>query len=654
MSVAGKSGINKITVASLLITLGIVYGDIGTSPLYVMAAILKSATEITPDFVIGAVSCIIWTLTLQTTIKYVIITLRVDNKGEGGILALYALIRKKKGSIFIFAIIGASTIIADGFITPSITVVSAVEGLRIDIPTIPVIPIVIAIISFLFFFQQFGTSKIGKFFGPVMVVWFVMLAVLGISHLADYPAIFKSFNPYYAIKLLALHPKAMLILGAVFLCTTGAEALYSDLGHCGLRNIRISWIFVKSALIINYLGQGAWVLANAESITSTTNPFFAIMPQWFTLTGVIISTFAAIIASQALISGCYTIISEAIHLNFWPKVRILYPTEIRGQMYIPMVNWMLYFACVFVVLFFQKSSNMEVAYGLSITISMLMTTVLLVMYLHKRVNIILLSIFFVVYMVIQGAFFVANLHKFFEGGWFTVMMSSFLCLLMYIWYKSRLIKLRYTHFVKVKDYAEVLKDLRNDLTIPKYATNLIYLTRAATSSEIESKIFYSIINKQPKRADKYFVLHIHVSDEPRRMQYSIECLIPDVLYRIEFRIGFRINPKVNLFFRQVIEEMVYYNEFDLLSNYPSLRKHDIAGDFRFVLIDRIQTYDYDFSSFEQFTLKISDVIRKIGINDIKAFGLDTSNIVVEKVPLIVKGVTGVRLSRVQPVVPFKE
>jgi len=648
MSSSGNSNINKLSLAGIIVTMGIVYGDIGTSPLYVMSAILKGASVITPDYIVGAVSCIIWTLFLQTTIKYVLITLRVDNKGEGGILALYALLRKKKGYIFLFAILGASSIIADGFITPSITVVSAVEGLQITSPGIPVIPIVIGILTVLFVFQQFGTNKIGRLFGPVMFIWFIMLAVLGTSHIIEYPYIFKSFNPYYGLKLLFTSPSAFFIMGAVFLCTTGAEALYSDLGHCGLKNIRISWVFVKISLIINYLGQGAWVISHPSEIIAGTNPFFAIMPSWFLFTGVIISTFAAVIASQALISGSYTIISEAIHLNFWPKVKVLYPSDVRGQMYIPMVNWMLYFACVFVVLFFQKSSNMEAAYGLTITLSMIMTTSLLVYYFYKRINIFLLILFFVVYMTIEGAFLIANLHKFFDGGWFTILMSGIFFFIMYNWYKGRQIKIRYTQFVKIKDYAEVLKDLKNDETITKYATNLIYLTRADYSTDIESKIIYSIINKQPKRADKYWFVHVHVLDEPKTMEYSIECLIPDVLYRIEFRIGFKVSPKVNLFFRQAVEEMVYYKEFDLLSNYPSLRKHEIPADFRFVLISRIQTYDYEFSTFEQFVMKISDIIRNIGISDIKAFGLDTSNVLEEKVPLIVKGMPDVRLKRVQP------
>lgn len=638
----------KLTAAGLIITLGIVYGDIGTSPLYVMKAIIAGASGIPgPNFIFGAISCIIWTLTLQTTVKYVLITLRADNNGEGGIFALYALIRKKRRWLYFLAIAGGAALLADGIITPSITVVSAVEGLRIHNPDISVLPIALVIIVLLFTIQRFGTSFLGKSFGPIMFIWFLMLGVLGLQYIIQYPEIFKAFNPYYAYRLLMYYPHGFLLLGAVFLCTTGAEALYSDLGHCGLANIRISWIFVKAMLILNYLGQGAWILMNASKLHALSNPFFNIMPAWFLTTGIVISTLAAVIASQALISGSYTIISEAIQLNFWPKVRISYPTNLKGQMYIGSVNWSLMLACIFVVLFFRESSNMEAAYGLSITITMLMTSFLMVFYLIRvRVKQIYVGFFYITYLIIEGSFLVANLHKFPNGGWFTVMMAGLIFFIMFVWFRAREIKKSFTRFDLISTYSEVLTALSHDKTVPKFATNLVYLTRADRNTEIESKVMYSIIYKQPKRADMYWFLHIHIVDSPHTLEYHVEKLIPGVLTRVEFRIGFKVNPRINLYFRQVLDELVRNGEMNPISNYDSLREHEIPADFRFVLINRIQNYDFDFRSFNQFIMDTYSVLKGLGTSDVRAYGLDTSSVLVEKVPLNVALAHDDRLKRI--------
>jgi KUP system potassium uptake protein len=625
---------HKLSLAGLLITLGIVYGDLGTSPLYVMKAILTSAGHINEAFILGAISCIFWTLTLQTTVKYVLLTLRADNKGEGGIFSLYALVRRKAKWAFIFAIIGGSTLLADGIITPAITVTSAVEGLRFVNHNLPVLPIILVIITALFTIQQFGTRFLGKVFGPTMVIWFSMLAIIGIWQITSYPAVLKAFNPIYAYKLLVEYPGGFFILGAVFLATTGAEALYSDLGHCGLRNIQISWIFVKSSLILNYLGQGAWILTHPELINGTVNPFYAAMPSWFLITGILIATAASVIASQALISGSYTIVSEAILLNFWPKLKISYPAAFKGQMYISSINWMLFICCVFVILYFRESSNMEAAYGLSITITMLMTTVLLAKYLQlKHVSPVFLFLLLAVYFSIEGSFLFSNLQKFTHGGWVTIMIAGFLIIVMFVWYKGREIKKGFTAFVKIKDYEKVLTDLRNDTTLPLYANNLVYLTRADYSTDIESKIIYSLINKSPKRANKYWFIHVHVLDEPWTLEYSVESLVPDVINRVEFRIGFKIQPRVNLYFKQVIEEMKLNHECELESSYPSLKKHGIPGDFKYVIIDRIQNYDFNFAPFDQLIMDIYAILKKVGISDVRAYGLDTSSVLVEHVPL---------------------
>jgi KUP system potassium uptake protein len=626
---AGK--ISTLSFAGLIITLGIVYGDIGTSPLYVMRAIASSVTTIDTNFILGALSCIIWTLTLQTTVKYVIITLRADNKGEGGIYSLFALVRRKMPKAYIFAIIGGSTLLADGIITPAITVTSAVEGLQMVQKQLPVIPIVLTIITCLFIIQQFGTKKIGSSFGPIMTLWFMTLAILGVNQIVELPLVFKAFNPYYAVRLIAEHPSAMLVMGAVFLCITGVEALYSDLGHCGLKNIQISWIFVKLALILNYLGQGAYLLRNGFN---GDNPFFSIMPQWFVLPGIILATAAAIIASQALISGSFTLISVASSLNLWPNIKRKYPTNIKGQIYIPSVNWFLFFGVVFVVLFFQESSNMEAAYGLSVNLTLLTTTILVTFYLmSKKVNPILIALFSLSFLFIEGLFLYANLLKFKHGGWLTLTLASLFFIVKYGWYNARKIRNRHITFTNINEYIPIICDLSKDKEVPKYATNLVYMTRANNPDEIESKIIYSILNKQPKRADTYWFLHVDKLDEPDTFAYEVTEMVPGIIRRIDFRLGFKIEPRVNLYFHQVLEEMKALNEIDLVSHYKSLRKYNITADFLFIMIDRVPNYDIDFSPFDKLMMVFYSIFRKLGISEVKSLGLDSTNIIVEKVPL---------------------
>jgi KUP system potassium uptake protein len=648
MSVKSHSGqLSRLTFTGLIITLGIVYGDLGTSPLYVFRAIVNGAGGISKEVIYGGISCIFWTLTLQTTIKYVIITLRADNKGEGGILSLYALIRKKAKWAFVFAIVGGSTLLADGIITPAITVVSAVEGLQMVNSSIPILPIVLIIITTLFAIQQFGTNKLGESFGPIMFVWFTMLGTLGIVQIFKSPVIFESLNPIYAYRLLALHPGGYLLLGAVFLCTTGADALYSDLGHCGLRNIRASWIYVKIALVLNYMGQGAWLLSHPETDTFMINPFYSIMPTWFLMTGIVVATIAAIIASQAMITSSFTIISEAILLNFWPKVQINYPTQVKGQMYVPSVNRFLWLACILVILFFQKSINMEAAYGLTINITMLMTTMLMALYLYYSKLPSFVSIFFIgLYFIIEGTFLASNLNKFTHGGWATFLIAGVMFSIMFIWYRGRSIKNRFISFSKIGNYLEWFTDLKHDESVPKYATNLVYLTKANYKQDIESKVIFSIFNKQPKRADIYWLIHIDILDEPHTMSYKVETLVPDTLIRVDFKLGFKVQTRINLYFKQVIQELLRNNEIDITSRYDSLRKHHVPGDFKFVIIDRIQNYDFDFKAFEQFIMDVYSVLKNIGVSDTKAYGLDTSNVYIEKVPLQFDEDTPTRLRRI--------
>lgn len=542
---------HRLSVMSLLVTLGIVYGDIGTSPLYVMRAIIGATPVVTADYIIGAVSCIIWTLTIQTTLKYVVLALRADNNGEGGILALYALVRKHgRRWLYLLAIIGASTLVADGVITPSITVLSAIEGLRTYEPSTPVIPIAIAILTVLFFIQQYGTSAIGKLFGPLMLLWFSMIGLLGLAHVGDSWVILKAFNPWYAVRLLATSPEWFLILGAVFLCTTGAEALYSDLGHCGKQNIRVSWVFVKTMLICNYLGQGAWIIAHAGQLAPGTNPFYAIMPHAFLPVGITMATIAAIVASQALISGSFTIFSEAMNLHFWPRQRIKYPTDIKGQLYIPFINISLYVLCIIVILFFQTSSNMEAAYGLAITVTMLMTTLLLGCYLKQnkmRQSIVIPVISF--FVVLESIFFVANLAKFMHGGWVTMLLAGTICLVMYVWYNADKIRSTFVEHRDIRKYYDILSDIKADTSISKFATNVVYMSRFGGKYDVEQKVLYSIINKHPMRADHYILLHTDYEDTPNERSYDFYELIPGTLYRINLHLGFRVQPYVNLYLR---------------------------------------------------------------------------------------------------------
>lgn len=638
----------KLSFLGIVVTIGIVFGDIGTSPLYVMNALIDG-TRNTPDFIIGAISCVIWTLTFQTTIKYVLITLRAHNNGEGGIFSLYALLRKKKRFVYLFAIIGGATFLANGVLTPSITVTSAVEGLRMINPDIPVVYIVLIIFLVLFTFQQFGTDRLGISFGPIMFAWFTVLGLLGISEILKYPAILLAFNPYYVYVFLSQFPEGFILLGAVFLCTTGAEALYSDLGHCGYKNIQMSWVFVKTTLILNYLGQGAWVLQNPDITTGTTNPFYAIMPEWFLLPGIILATLASVIASQALISGTFTLISEAVILNFWPKLRIEHPTDIKGQMYIPFINWMLFVMCCFVEVFFQESAKMEAAYGLAITITMLMTTILVTYHLHlnKNRNFLTISLFLVVFLIIEFSFLFANIHKFVNGGWFTILLSFIFGLVMFVWFRAREIKNRFLQFVRFSQFSNVISDLEKDEKVPLFASNLVYLTKADKSTDIERKIIYSILNKFPKRADRYWFIHVNYTDEPSTKEYLVTKLIPDIAFRIDFNIGFKISPKINVFFRKVIDDMINSKEVEIISSFPSLRKHKISGDFKFVLIDRIHTQDLDLRFMDRLIMNLYEIINKISIPESRSFGLDTSVVIDEKVPLRTKPGSRVVLHRVK-------
>ena len=648
-----KAAYKKASFAGLLVALGIIYGDIGTSPLYTFQTILTEGGGVNRGLVFGSISCIFWTLTLQTTFKYVIITLQADNHGEGGVFSLYALVRRYGKNLVYPAIIGAGTLLADGIITPPITVTSAIEGLSmvkgLEEHIVPgnnlVLEIVLIILLMLFIFQRFGTKVVGGSFGPFMLIWFAMLGVLGIRQIFQYPGIIEALNPIYGIRLLLEHPKGFWLLGAVFLCTTGAEALYSDLGHCGRKNIQVSWIFVKITLVLNYLGQGAWALIQNRADLGGINPFFAIVPHWFLLPSILIATTASIIASQALISGSFTLISEAISLGFWPRVKVKYPTNISGQIYIPSINWILFTGCILVVIYFKTSEAMTAAYGFSITVAMLMTTLLMFYFLRyvKRYPFWIVGAIVTVFVCVETSFFIANAVKLLKRLFFLVFEIG-LITTMYVWYNARKITLRMLKFVSLKDYLPLLEKLSNETGIPKFSTHIVYLTKSDSQKLIEKRIIDSIFSHNRKRADIYWFINIGRADDPYTMEYSAAEILKNKVVRVDFLLGFRIQPRIGLLLKKVVEEMINNKEIEIDSPYP-LVNADVLNDFRFVILERFLSYDNEFSFRKGFILNTYFSIIKLARSDSAAYGIDSDQAVVEKVPLVVAPITNLSIKR---------
>ena len=637
--------IKKVTFAGVLIALGIVFGDLGTSPLYTYKAIIGGRT-ISEELILGSVSAIFWTLTFQTTLKYVLITMRADNNGEGGIFSLYALIRRHAKWLIWPAIIGASFMIADSLITPPISVTSAIEGLKGVQPDIPILPITIVILVVLFLLQRTGTSIIGKFFGPAMVVWFCMIAVLGFANLVKDPSVLKAINPLYTFRLLTMHPDGFWVLGGVFLCTTGAEALYADMGHVGRKNIQVAWILIKVSLLLCYFGEAALLKNHLGQTLNNIDPFYGLVPGWFLIPSVVISTAATIIASQALISGTYTLINEAIRLNVWPKLRTAFPSELRGQVYIPSINWMMMAGCIGMVLYFRESSNMEAAFGLSVTLTMLMTTVLLSYYLHaKRYPQLFTIAVVVVYLSIELTFLVANMKKFAHGGWLTLLVGLLLITTMYIWQAGGKLKGKYKKYLRLDKFIPSVIELSNDTSVPKFATNLVYLTLADKPGAIEQRIIESIFCQQPKRAEIYWLVHVDVDDAPYTMSYTTEVLAPQDLIYVRFRLGFRVVPRINLYFKKIVNEMVANHEVAFNKNYCMIEEHGACGDFRFVVMKSFLSFENQLPFWKNLMMRLYFILDKISLPETEAFGLDYNNVVVERVPLVVQEIRDLQLKR---------
>jgi len=649
----------KLSSAGLIIAMGIIYGDIGTSPLYVFNAISHNR-EISHALIVGSLSCIIWTLTLITTIKYVWLILRADNNGAGGTFALYALVKRRKKWLVIPAMIGGAALLADGIITPPISITSAIEGLHEleplrNLTESTIMLIVLSILCLFFFIQQFGTSSIGKLFGPIMLIWFSLLGVLGAMNLGAELRVFEAINPWHAIQFVANYPEAIWLIGAVFLCTTGAEALYSDLGHCGRKNIRYSWIFVKSCLLLNYFGQGAHLLASYEGKVLTDafrqsngiNAFYDLMPSWFVIPGVIIASLAAIIASQAMISGSFTLISEAIRLNLWPKMKINFPSDEKGQIYIPGMNWLIFVGCVFVVFYFRSSSNMEAAYGLAIITTMISTTILFSHYMvRKRVNALWIYLFLIGFLFIESIFLISNIKKFPEGGYITFIITALLFAVMYVWHKARKIKNSLVNFVRLDEYVHDLQVLQSNEDIEPYATHLIYLTSANNSNEIEEKIVNSILMKKPKRALIYWFIHVDTQDDPYTSEYLVKQIVPNEIIRVDFNLGFRVEQRIDVMFRRVVRDLLESKEINIHESTIGLEHTDGLGDFSFIVMPKFLSHDNDLPLRKRITMKLYFLLKKFSLHEEESFGLDMSNVQLEHIPLVVAPVKNLNMMRV--------
>ena len=637
---------HPLTTAGVLVSLGIIYGDIGTSPLYVYKAIIGPRL-ITEELVLGGMSCIFWTLTLITTFKYIYLALNADNKGEGGIFALYALVRRYKAAWVIFpAIIGCATLIADGFITPAISISSAIEGLRINYPHIPTVPIVIGILVLLFFFQQFGTNIVGKTFGPIMMVWFVLIGAFGLFYVLPNLGVLRAVNPMYAWNLLTDYPDGFWLLGEVFLCTTGAEALYSDLGHCGKSNIRVGWGFVKIALVLNYFGQAAWLLTQQGTMLNGRIPFYAMVPNELLIVSIVVATMAAVIASQALISGTFTLVNEAMKLKLWPSTKVRYPSQLKGQIFIPAINWILMFGTIGVVWIFRESSAMEGAYGLAIILNMLMTTTLLVFYFNTaKHSLVRTTGIAVIFFTIELLFLVANFHKFEQGGWFTYSIAIILFGLMFVLLKARHLRDRHTEFVDLKHYVPLIHDLQADTSIPKEATNLVYMAVADSKRYIDSNIIYSIFKKRPKRADVYWFVHVDTVDSPYTSKYSVDTIIPKKCFFVRIKLGFKADHRVNLLFNKILHDMAESSEIDLISHYDSLAHHSMPADFKFVILHSLASVDSEISTFDNFVIQGYRFIKKHSLSTEEMYGLELANVEVENVPIMVGPPAKVRIKR---------
>lgn len=648
-----------------LVAIGIVYGDIGTSPMYVMKSLVHDNGgfgAVEQDFIIGSLSLIIWTITILTTVKYVLIAMRADNHGEGGIFALYSLVKKYSRWLIFPAVIGGAALLADGILTPAVTVTTAIEGLR-SIETVnaflgpsqnAVILITLLIIAVLFGIQRAGTSLIGSAFGPVMTVWFLFLGCTGIYRIAaGSPAILQAFNPILALKVLVSSENhiGFMILGNVFLATTGAEALYSDMGHVGRKSIYRTWPFVKLCLILNYLGQGSWLIKQAgnESLTrmNEMNPFYLMLPESLRLIAIVLGAVAAVIASQALITGSFTLVAEAIRLNLMPHMQINYPSKTKEQLYIPLVNTFIWAGCSLVVLYFKSSTKMEAAYGLAITLTMLMTTLLLTVYLFKirkkPLPAILFGLFFT---LLEGIFFTSSLSKLTHGGYVTLFITLILLTIMAVWYKGTEVEESQSIDLEIQEFLPQLTALANDNSVPYLTDNLVYFTKIDNPQRIERDILYSILNKGPKKAKAYWLLHVVVTEHPYTREYQVETYGTNLLFHITLRLGYKTPQRINIIYRQVVQDLIQTGELPHQTRPYSIYPGSLVGNFVFCLIHKTLSLQSRIPASSRNAIHLKYAIRHLAGSKARWYGLENSTLLIEYVPLFIEDHPDKRFKRV--------
>lgn len=658
----------RMSAAGLLIAIGIVYGDIGTSPLYVMKSIVEGnggIGNVNRDFIIGSISLVLWTVTLLTTLQTVIIALKATNHGEGGIFALYTLVRKRAKWLVLPALIGGAAILADGTLTPAVTVTTAIEGLKglnfggnVPVSTQNmVIAITVVILLVLFSIQKMGTSIIGKAFGPIMFLWFTFLGVMGVMNMVGDWSILQAINPIYAIRLLVspYNKAGIFILGSIFLATTGAEALYSDVGHVGKSNIIGSWPFVFVCLSLNYFGQGVWILNNPTyrpADGGVLNPFFEMIPANIRLFAIILATIAAVIASQALITGSFTLVAEASGLKFLPRMNINYPSNEKGQIYIPSINKGICVATIAIVLYFQTSAQMEAAYGLSITISMLMTTILLYEWLvMKKVNTVWNWIFLIFFGVLDIMFMISSLTKFTHGGYVSLFIAGAIGFIMYVWYYGNKVRDKRearNAYVRLDEYTDMLTNLSHDENYPTYATNLVYMANVKYNKFIKREILYSILDKRPKRAKAYWFVTVNVTNEPFTAEYAVNTYGTKNVINIQLYLGFKKQTSVNVYIRQIVHDLIADGTIEPQpQEYTTSPGRDV-GDFSFVIVNDVISPQTQLVGYEKWLVEARVRLQNLSSNPASWFGLEYADTVIERVPLILGRPNPSYIKRIKP------
>lgn len=660
-----QSGPDKVTLAMSIVALGVVYGDIGTSPLYTMQTFLAGQGGVAhadETAVIGMLSLVFWTMTLITTIEYVLICMRVDNKGEGGIFALYSLLRRYGGWLIVPAMIGGAAFLADSVLTPAMSISSAVEGLQ----TLPALQsvfsanpnltlvITIAIIVAVFAVQSRGTERIGKVFGTTVLIWFVFIAVTGGISMAHNLEVLRALNPVYGVEFLVSgdNRAGLALMGTVFLSITGAEALYSDMGHVGRGNIYATWPFINLALVLSYFGQGAWIIRTIENPVfvregGAPNPFFAMMSPELRYVAVVLSVVAGVIASQALISGAFTIVSEATRLNWMPHLQVRYPARTRGQLYIPTVNCVLCVATVAVLLIFRNSEHIAAAYGLALTVTMVMTSILVTVYLwHRRMHVAAV-VFAVVFPTIMLLFFVASMAKFMHGGWFTALLTLAILTVMVTWNEGTKLERAQRRHMQLDDCLPVLQRLHDDATIPYYSDNIVYLTSDQDMKRMDTDVFFSIFANHPKRAHAWWIVSVETTDDPFTREYTVEDYGTDYLFRVRIRLGFKVSQSIPAYLHQIMHDLLRGGDLpQQTTRYPKVDADPEIGPITYVLIHKALMPESKVSAKGAWALRIKYAIRHVAGSPVKWFGLAPYNPVTEVQPLFLSTVRPPRLKRV--------